>query len=330
MNEPTLDVAAAMSPDDPELLCYCKTWTRTQFTDYARANSDASFDEVCLSSGVGMVCTSCLLNAELVFTEARRAGPSAQDGKTASHAQAAKMRLPTKGEIIDWLVRHSPLVPGRFESVSPIVAGPGLTTLLHVSNAVPAPIGPKSAKFRVEVECRDADGRVLAEFADEIASGQTMVRDLSTFLPGEGLRCGGARVTLVACDRRYKGTVRPHFVLRARESLAGVHTANASRGVTTPHVFSRRRPDERHFMYVRNAEAFTIDARVETETLDGGATEHQSHRLSPFGSALIELAAPVGAPGDVLYVTRLTADGRQRSYFFCATHDLTQVSADHV
>jgi hypothetical protein len=198
-----------------------------------------------------------------------------------------------------------------------------------VSNAVPAPIGPKSAKFRVEVVCRDGEGKVIGEFAEEIASGQTLIRSLSDYLPGDGLRCGGARITLVARDRRYKGTVRPHFVLRARESLAGVHTANASRGTTTPHVFSRRGDGERHFVFVRSAEPVAIDARVDTEPLDGGATERQVRRLAPFGSALIELDAP-GTARDKLYVTRLSAGGRQRSYFICATKDLAQVSADHV
>lgn len=319
-----------LAPDDPELLCYCRSWTRARFAEFAVENAEATFDEVCLSSGVGMVCTSCLLNAEVVFTEARRDGARKGSNNNIAQEQVRKFRLPTKGEVIDWLIKHSPMVPGRFESVSPIVAGPGLTTLLHVSNAVPAPIGPKSAKFRVEVECRDSEGRLLKEFADEISSGQTLIRDLSQYLPGEGLRCGGARITLVARDRRYKGTVRPHFVLRARGSVAGVHTANASRGTTTPHVFSRRCPDERHFMYVRNAEPSAIDVRVETESLKSGVTERLSRKLSPFGSALIELAPPVRGGQDGLYVARLSAGGRQRSYFFCATRDLSQVSADHV
>jgi hypothetical protein len=330
VSDPGIGPLAGTGSENPELLCYCKTWTRAQFAEYSRANADASFDEVCLGSGVGMVCTSCLLNAELIFTEARRAGPAGGGGTGGAGAKRQKLRWPTKGEMVDWLVRHSPLVPGRFESVSPIIAGPGLTTVLHVSNAFPAPIGPKSAKFRVEVECRDADGHLVEEFAEEVSSGHTLSRDLSASLPGEALRCGGARVTLVAQDRRYKGTVRPHFVLWARQSVSAVHTANASRGQTTPHIFSRRCADERHFIYVRNAESVAIDAEIETEALDGSTTERQSRRLPPFGSALIELTAHSNAPAGALYVTRLKAGGLQRSYFVCATRDLAQVSADHV
>jgi hypothetical protein len=171
---------------------------------------------------------------------------------------------------------------------------------------------------------------VIDEFAEDVDCGQTLMRDLSADLPGEGLRCGGAKVTLVARDRRYKGTVRPHFVLRARQSLSGVHTTNASRGETTPHVFSRRRLGERHFIYVRNAEPTPIDARIEIEPMNGGPVEHLTRRLPPLGSALVELAAPSTSSDDGLYVTRLRANGWQRSYFICATGDLSQVSADHV
>jgi len=329
MNDRTSLETPDIPADDPELLCYCKSWTRTRFSDYARERSELSFDEICLGTGVGMVCTSCLLNAELVFSDARRAGPLSAD-KIKVRTPRQRFRLPTKGQIIDWLVKHSPLVPGRFESVSPIIAAPGLATLLHVSNAVPAPIGPRSASFRVEVECRDAEGHLINEFAENVDCGQTLIRDLSADLPGNGLRCGGAKVTLVARDRRYKGTVRPHFVLRGRQSLSGVHTANASRGETTPHVFSCRRSGERHFIYVRNAEPNAIDAHVETESLKTGAIERQTRRLPPFGSALVELTTSTVASDDSLYVARLAAGGRQRSYFLCATGDLSQVSADHV
>src|SRR5690242_1942724 len=132
MNDQIVQETPAVAADDPELLCYCKSWTRSRFSDYARERPEASFDEVCLETGVGMVCTSCLLNAELVFTDARRAGPL-HAGKAATQGRRQRLRLPSKGQIIDWLVRQSPLVPGRFESVSPIIAAPGLTTLLHVS-----------------------------------------------------------------------------------------------------------------------------------------------------------------------------------------------------
>ena len=110
-----------LSPDDPELLCYCRTWTRARFAEYAQENAEATFDEVCLSSGVGMVCTSCLLNAEVVFTEARRDGAGKGAQKGIAQEQARKFWLPTKGEVVDWLIKHSPMVPGRFEDRKSVV-----------------------------------------------------------------------------------------------------------------------------------------------------------------------------------------------------------------
>jgi hypothetical protein len=44
----------------------------------------------------------------------------------------------------------------------------------------------------------------------------------------------------------------------------------------------------------------------------------------------VELMPPVSAQDGQLWVARLMADGRQRSYFLCANADLSQVSADHV
>ncbi len=313
--------------DDPELLCYCVGWSRTQFIDHIRAAPEKDFAGACESSGVGMVCTSCLLNAEVVYSQARQAAPAAAERSPEN--KGGKLHWPSRGEIAGWLVRHSPLVPGHFESVCPVISGPSLTTELVVSNAIAPPVGARSAAFAVEVELNDSEGKVAARLSGRVAPGETWRADLGTEIggtSGDDVGCGSARIVLRALDRGYKGTVRPHFAMRARRGSAVVHTANASRNASTPHLFSTRRKDERHFVHIRNCEAREILCRVSTAPLDGGKAVEVRRTLPALGSALVELE-PQGAG---LHSTQVVCDGLQRTYFLAADADFGRVSVDHV
>jgi bacterioferritin-associated ferredoxin len=314
--------------EDPELLCYCVGWRRDRFEAHVRADPAADFARACETSGVGMVCTSCLLNAEVVYARAKRMAPAAISG-AARAAAAESWHIPSRGEIAAWLVRHSPLVPGKFESVCPAIAGPDLTTILTVSNAAPPPVGARTARFAVEVELRGADGRVAAALSGEAAPGQTWRADLGAALgaaPDGDVACGSARIVLRALDRGYKGMVRPHFSIRARRGSAAVHTANASRNASTPHVFSARRAGERHFVHVRNCGPREISCRANVRPIDAGAPAEIRRVLPAWGSAMIELAPE----GNGLHEVHVVCDGLQRTYFVTADADLGRVSVDHV
>ncbi len=314
--------------DDPELLCYCKSASRAQFADDVRKRPDASFAQVCEDTGVGMVCTSCLLNAEVVFADARRSGGPAAAVLPRKAGASRGFHVPSRGEIASWLVKNSPLVPGRFESVCPVIGADGLATQIVVSNAVPTPIGPRSARFAIDVEVRDADGRIAATFDGDIRPGEMWTRDLAAVLPAAdgATRCGSARIALTARDRGFKGTVRPHFVMRGRRGIAAVHTANASRNHSTPHLFSRRCADERHFAHVRNCTdiEMTCVARISPES--GGDALERIRTLPPFGSAMIDLD---GSDRGIQSVV-VECSGLQRTWFVTAATDFSKVSVDHV
>lgn len=314
--------------DDPELLCYCKTASRAQFADDVRKRPDASFATVCEETGVGMICTSCLLNAEVVFADARRSRGPAMAALPGRTDRSRGFHIPSRGEIVSWLVKRSPLVPGRFESVCPVIGADGLATELVVSNAVPTSIGPRSARFAIDVEVRDAAGRIAATLDGDIRPGEMWMRDLAAYLPSGdgGTRCGSARIALTARDRGFKGTVRPHFVMRGRSGIAAVHTANASRNHSTPHLFSRRLADERHFAHVRNCTdvEMTCAARVSPES--GGSAIERSCTLPPFGSAMLDLDGPDRGIQSV----EVVCSGLQRTWFVTAAADFSKVSVDHV
>jgi hypothetical protein len=313
--------------DDPELLCYCKTASRAQFAADVTNRPDASFAQVCEDTGVGMICTSCLLNAEVVFWDARRSGSPAATGWPSRSGESRGLHWPSRGEIAAWLVKHSPLVPGRFESVCPIIGADGLATELVVSNAIPTSIGPRSARFAIEVEVRNSDGRIAATLDGDIRPGEMWTRDLAALLPASaGTRCGSARIALTARDRGFKGTVRPHFVMRGRSGIAAVHTANASRNHSTPHLFSRRRADERHFAHVRNCTdvEMTCVARISPES--AGSAIERTCTLPPFGSAMLDLDGPDRGIQSV----EVECSGLQRTWFVTAAADFSKVSVDHV
>jgi hypothetical protein len=177
------------------------------------------------------------------------------------------------------------------------------------------------------VEVRDSDGRIAATLDGDIRPGEMWMRDLAALLPaGDGTRCGSARIVLTARDRGFKGTVRPHFVMRGRSGIAAVHTANASRNHSTAHLFSRRRADERHFAHVRNctdAEMACV-ARISPES--GGAPIERTRTLPPFGSAMLDLDGP---DRGIQSVT-VECSGLQRTWFVTAAADFSKVSVDHV
>ena len=315
--------------EDGELLCYCMRTGRGDFCSFVAARPEMSLEEACEATGVGMLCTSCLLNAEMAFTSAREAGETGTDTKPLARQPAVRSAFPRRGEIVDFIIRHSPRVPAPFVSRCPILTAPGVRTVLSVSNAVPATIGPRSARFRVHASVRRADGSEVHRFDASIDPGERCDFDLSEGL-GEStsgdFAAGAAIVTLQAGNRGFKGTVRPHFRIVTSRASAAVHTSNAGARASTPHIYSRRRADERHYVHVQNAATRPSHIRLTLSPLGDAAPVTIERDLAPLGSALIALPAL-----DAAFVeATVRADALQRAYFITADADLARVSVDHI
>lgn len=314
---------------DGELLCYCTQTGRGDFMAFAAAKPDMNFEGACEATGVGMLCTSCLLNAELAFTQARETGAAhVADAKPGARSQR-KWGLPRRRDIVDLAIQHSPRVPAPFESRCPILSGPDVRTVLSVSNAVPAPIGPRSARFRVRASVRAANGEQVRMLEATIQPGERCDFDLSEALgapPSNTLTAGSAIVSLLARDRGFKGTVRPHFRIVTPTASSAVHTSNAGARATTPHIYSQRKSGEHRYIYIQNAEKREAECIIALTPLAGGQAETFTRSLAPLGSALVELP-PVG---DGFIEAHARSATLQRSYFILADADLRRISVDHI
>lgn len=324
----------ALLDNDPELLCYCEQVSQVRFAHLAAERPDESFAELCERTGVGMACTSCLINAEVAFATARTTMRPHSDALTAPAESRQRMRLPDKAALVERLLALAPSVPAAQSSVCPIVVGNGLGTTLSVSNAYPAPIGPESAPYRLTIEVRDAAGALRNRSRHDIAPGErcdVRVSDWLEAIPGT-LVIGTARLILRALEKKYRGTVRPHFSITAAHSSAAVHTANAASHHTSLHLVSRC-GDDRNYVHVFNAENRPGFVRVRLGNLAGDTLETKECRLPAFGSAMLPLGNPAAACNTdelPVFTVQVEADTIQRSWFIVTDRDSSRVSVDHI
>ncbi|MGE0254645.1 MAG: hypothetical protein AB7N54_04160 [Alphaproteobacteria bacterium] len=331
---PTSEAARGGVPEAADLLCYCKGTTTGQFAALVAARPEASLAELCQDTGIGLVCTSCLLNAEMLFTRTRRDGARA-DGGAAAREPAAQARRSWRARLAA-LAERLPRVPERRVSVCPVLAGHGVRTVLNVSNAIPRTIGPRSARFHVRAVVRDGDGTSRGAIARIVAPGERLEADLSALFgdaDGDALRVGMARITLRPLDDRYNGMVRPHFQMRTEHACAAVHTANAASHFAAPHLYSARRAGERRFVHVHNAETRPARVRLHIAAVTGGdgAERTLEQTLSPLGSALIEMPdVAAGHAAGAIRSVAVESTGIQRSYFVVADAGFRRLSVDHI
>ncbi|MBM3561495.1 MAG: hypothetical protein FJX53_16800 [Alphaproteobacteria bacterium] len=332
MTDVTAKVASGAAGN--ELLCYCKGTSTAEFAAIVAARPDAALADICQDTGIGLVCTSCLLNAEMLFTRTRC------DGTANGTAATKRGNAPTGSR--GWRARLAaladrlPRVPERRTSVCPVIAGRGVHTVLNVSNAIPRSIGPHSARFRVRAVVRDAGGQVRGRIARTVAPGERLEVDLADMLAsasGDGIAVGTARITLRPLDDRYNGMVRPHFQMLTDHACAAVHTANAASHFAAPHLFSRRRPGERQFVHVHNAEPKTARIRLDVASVAPSAAGIRTieQTIAPNGSALVEMPDTFDRAGaGPLCSVGVDSTTIQRSYFIVADADFARLSVDHI
>jgi bacterioferritin-associated ferredoxin len=334
MSEHVTDVVSASEPPSgarprDAYLCFCEAITPDEFRARIAAAPDASFERICADTGVASKCTACLLNAENLFIETKRAGTIAVGDRplVARHPGEgwSRQRL---YRVVDALF---PDIARTIPGIIPIVFGPGISTVLVFANTVPPVIGSRAPAFRVKVEGRDAEGRVTLRESSVVAPGGRLEIDISrglaeTARPGE-LGTGACFLSYRATGRGYLGSIRPHFKVVTPRAASSVHSAGGGR----ENAFIETcflNPAERQYVSAVNctdrAANVSLSLLVDGAPISLGATE-----LPPRGARLIAVPrerAPEGRPFGVL----ARADREVRWHYLVAEGEPPRISLDHI
>ena len=210
-----------------EYLCFCAETYPSDFADAIRQRAEASFESVCLETGVGLHCTACVQAAELVYLDMLAEDA---DQPTAPAARQPRRRIEAKRDRITLrsvLRRLSPMIANRARSVCPVLRSKRLRTSLCIANVAVPSIAIRQVAFKIRVVLRDTDGRRVWSKSRRIAPNEYCELPISDALPeptnGE-LSVGSAELTLVSIGMGYQGATRPHFKpVHRRRHIDGAH-----------------------------------------------------------------------------------------------------------
>lgn len=329
-----------------DLLCYCDEGVTYDAFSRAVANApNLDFDAICTSVKVGRRCTACLLNAEAQFYEASKDRGSIQSTEEKGSRYLVERKAGTTWQsykraayaFVDSIL--PPLSMPRVE-IAPIVVGPGVTTVVSLSNNYPHAIGNRSATQRVRVRCRDADGQVFRESSHSVAPGARLDLDVSAGMPLKandgscGLAVGSCWIFMDSVGAGCMGSTRPHFKIVTPSAVTALHTQRAN-GPESHFVTAswNSEPPERQFIVHLNVKNRAVETTIEIEPLgvhrDQARTFTRS--LPPLGTDVFELPLTRQNPGAAGYFAlHSRADTLVRRLLLVAADGLTRISADHI
>lgn len=335
---PSRDSAPPPS-DRAEMICGCFDLTLGAYQDFLRANPAISFDEMMRRTKAGTKCTACTLDLEYHYVVTAREGiePSAL-----KRAPVGIDRPPVTGKVALYRMIDgvSPHVAQPFSNVMPVLTGAGIEEFVCVDNhsllyehKICAP------DMRVDLEVRDADGRLRFHHEDIVGAENALRVNVSGHLPGAAGELGIGSVTIVrqALSPGYRGTTRPQIEIVAPRAACALHSQAATRAPEGWFTCLHRPDDERVFLTLINAGERDLAIELAYPVLGamdfGFRPEVHVVSLPPRGARLHEVSLPrerfahlIGKPIQI----RWRASGHYKVHVVCATPALDRFSIDHL
>jgi len=312
------------------VLCFCDGITHESFRRALWAQPGLSFDELCRQTGVGLKCTSCLLNAETEYVDAAATPPPADLPDARASKRGWTLSKQTIYRAIDCLSVKTPFVR---QSIVPIIKGRGARTVVTMSNAVPAGIGAQAPAFRVTAQVRDSLGHLVFAEDAKVPAGERYELDADCHLPeaeDDAFATGSCRLEFAALAKGYFGSVRPHFAVATPLSMAAVH--GAGRGKTEAfHNTIWCNQAESQFVSVVNCTSKSGQVSVSQQVGDD-VLEEKTETIAGNGALLIPMSDP-GAESDTgrrLVTMRATSDVETRFNFMVSCGDPPRIALDHL
>lgn len=314
-------------------LCFCNQISADAFQNAVIRNPDATFDELRAETGLGTLCTSCLLNAETAFIAARvRANPTRDPRRRRHRARFSRQ------DVYRVFDRLAPRIPIRLQGIIPVFGGVGVRTILSIANSIPPVVGARSPDFDVRVLCRDSGGRPCFRHEERVPVGGRLDLDISEGLAPDNhgvhgairIATGSCWLSYKACVEGYRGSIRPHFKVETAAAVSSVHSINRGHrrmAVTT----IAENLDETQFLSAVNCttQPVTFDVDVESRRL---RARRETVEIPRRGTVLYRLPLrqlPDEVRREPVRVTARSS-GEVRWHFVVAAGDPPRISMDHV
>jgi hypothetical protein len=204
-----------------------------------------------------------------------------------------------------------------------------VSTIVSVANSVSRAIGPRSPRFAVRLDIRDADGRCVESAAETLAPGERLDHEVPRWERGDRLSTGSCRVSMVALDSGYRGSIRPHFTIKTAQSISCVHSQGNGRRTAFVRTVEPQH-GETQYLSVVNCEQETASVQIRASR-DGAELMTQQTSLAPRGAALVELTVPTALRDPIKpIVAELKSDRPVRTHIVVAAGNPARISLHHI
>ncbi len=321
--------------DDNQIICTCVEATRADFVEAVRELDEPDFERLLTRTGLGMKCTACRLDLELLFTQTYQGRSVSGNGDAAKVNFREAERIPLHRRILRAIDRVAPKVNFMTAQLGIVLSSPDVSTRVLVSNDPPLfGAEEKMDPVTVRVVVRDASGKKIADEKKKVGSGELLNFDASAALPpGDGNRPAIGSFELYRSWARptVRGTTRPQFVLVGSGGTGGVHTQAANgRGTQWYSAFARS-GEEHTLIAVRNCERRPIDVAVgRPESCGSDTFIDDAVTIPTHGTHLFEVTPPPGSDADSIFPLRLNASGLNKNFIVISNPGMTSFSVDHI
>jgi bacterioferritin-associated ferredoxin len=312
-------------------LCYCLSVTDGEFRHVIWNHPELSFTAACAHLNVGTKCTACLLNAESSYYAARRKKPEGFVDGTRRKGRRRTLQVADFYAVADSI---APRIGVLTREVTPVFAGPGITTTMTIANSVSSTIGPQSARFRGVIRTYNAKGRCTCSRDFEIEPGaraDILVSDMiGDDLDASGFTIGSCWVERKSRGPGYRGSIRGHFAVRTPVATTAVHAQSPQNPGSRSFMTSQSNPDEDQFLSIVNCGNQNSRFGVNLSLLDGPDAVEFVADVPGRGSALIPLQKIGESSRYHIQVGSITADQRARYHLLIRNEGGLRLSLDHV
>lgn len=313
-----------------EVLCFSRLISYETFRNFVWANPRATFEEACKGTGVGSKCTACLLNAQEFYLECQKNRPDGFKGMQESNLPSFRFGKADLYRLID---KFSPKAPFLLKGVIPTFGGENIKTTLRIANSVFDPLGPKSPTFRLEIECRDHDGRILDEHDLVLPPYERFDLNVSDQLTGgaEGILTGSCRVKMSALKPGYRGSIRPHFTVETPCGATALHSQGGGKYKPNPMITRMTNAEESQCISLVNCEDVRADVSIRIHQ-KGKTIEAIEHSAAPFAASMVEIGTPAvrQACKDGAVFVELNSTARVRPHMVVRYGTPPRLSLDHM
>ena len=327
-----------LTAETKEIICPCLDVNLDDFITLMKSNRLLDFEKFLEKTGVGMRCTACRLNLELIYEKNFDSLPKESQIDEKSYSKKPKQ---TKWKKLLSLVNLiAPVYPMYLRDFSPVLAGEGLDQRILVSNDFELYNSSKPCEpVEVTMILRDCNGLLINRQKKWIAPGECFNVSLSDSLikdaSSKGFnQNGNILIGNVEIRRRWRrpsvrGTTRPQILLRGTKGCGSVHTQGPM-GPSELFFSAYLRSDvERIFISLVNGAKRQLKVRLSwPHGVSGVNLQEKICDIKGYGAKLVEIVhdeVSTDAPVSIL----IESNGSYKPHILCSSVSMDSISIDH-